>query len=85
MTNVCVTACRLRLKRFGSVFTAGRMRMKMREKRFWVVKNSGWYRKDGKDLVFDNKKEAEKVARQAALMRARVWVEEVEEGEFENV
>jgi hypothetical protein len=57
----------------------------MREKRFWVVKNSGWYRKDGKDLVFDNKKEAEKVARQAALMRARVWVEEVEEGEFENV
>jgi hypothetical protein len=46
--------------------------------KLWVIKNSGDYRKDGTDQTFTNKKEAERLASQLRIMRAKVWVEEVE-------
>jgi len=45
----------------------------------YKIVNSGWYRNDGLDQVFTNKKEAEKIALALRGARARVWVEKVEE------
>jgi hypothetical protein len=45
----------------------------------WVVKNSGWYRPDGTDQVYATKAEAQRVSRGLNFMRARTWIEEVED------
>ena len=43
--------------------------------KIYVIVNSGFYRQDGADQEFTNKKEAEKVATSLRFARARVWVE----------
>ena len=45
----------------------------------YKIVNSGWYRNDGLDQVFTNKKEAEKIAQALRSARANVWVEKVED------
>ena len=46
---------------------------------FYVIKNSGDYRKDGVDQVFKSKKEADQVASALRFGRAKVSVEKVED------
>ena len=59
----------------------GQQMNKLQEKATYKIVNSGWYRNDGIDQVFTNKKEAEQIAQALRSARARVWVEKVEAGE----
>lgn len=53
---------------------------KLQEKATYKIVNSGWYRNDGLDQIFTDKKEAEKTAQALRFARAKVWVEKVEAG-----
>ena len=53
--------------------------METKTKSVWVVVNSGWYRNDGTDQQFTNKKEAKRMSRSLNSCGCRTYVEEVEQ------